>query len=114
MKLAVLIVICNLIFLNSKEIRNLKLGITPENFKILSDVANKTVYQIYKKTADFSDERNYQTIEDKNLYLKAILSESQDIPTEDEKAYFDIINYSAKIPSINFQILILIYLELRI
>jgi len=100
MNKVILIAIINLLLINSKEIRNLKLGITPENYKILSEVAKNTVSQIYKKTVDFTDERNDQTIEDsKTLYLRVILSESQDIPSEEQKAYFDINNYSVNIPS---------------
>lgn len=100
MNKVILIAIINLLLINSKEIRNLKLGITPENYKILSEVAKNTVNQIYKKTVDFTDERNDQTIEDsKTLYLRVILSESQDIPSEEQKAYFDINNYSVNIPS---------------
>ena len=100
MNIGFLIAIINLLLINSKETRNLKLGITPENFKILSDIAKDTVHQIYIKTVDFSDGRNNQIIEDSNtLLLKVILSENQEIPSEEEKAYFDIINYSVKIPS---------------
>ena len=100
MNKVILIAIINLLLINSKETRNLKLGITPENYKILSEVAKNTVSQIYKKTVDFTDERNDQTIEDsKTLYLRVILSESQDIPSEEQKAYFDINNYSVNIPS---------------
>ena len=100
MKISILIVIINLLLLNSKETRNLKLGITPENFEKLSQVAKDTVKQIYKKTVDFSDGRNDQTIEDsRTLFLRVILSESQEIPSEEEKAYFDIENHSIKIPS---------------
>lgn len=69
MNIGILITIINLLLINSKETRNLKLGITPENFKILSDIAKDTVHQIYKKTVDFSDGRNDQTIEDSNILL---------------------------------------------
>lgn len=100
MNIGILIAIINLILIISKETRNLKLGITPENFKILSDVAKETVYQIYNKTIDFSNGRNDQTIENsRKLFLRVILSEDQETPSEEEKAYFDINNYSPTIPS---------------
>ena len=98
MKIGILIAIIDLLLIYSKEPTNL--GITPENYKILSDAAKNTVNQIYRKTVEFGDGRNDQTIEDsKTLYLRVILSEKQDIPSEEEKAYFDISNYSPKIPS---------------
>ena len=100
MNKVILIAIINLLLINSKETRNLKLGISPENYEILSEVAKNTVKQIYKKTVDFSDGRNDQTIENsKTLYLRVIISENQDIPSEEEKAYFDINNHHVNIPS---------------
>ena len=96
-----LIVLINFILICSKEDINTKLGISPEKFLKLSEVAKDVIMMIYKNVAvDFSDGRCDQTIENsKSLFLKVVLSENQEIPEEEVKAYFDINNYSPHIPS---------------
>ena len=102
MKKTLLLIIFNLLLINPKILRDLILSITPEDYTVLSEAAKNTVLQLYNKNIDFNGSTDCVIEDSKQLLLKVVLLSTQDIPTEEVQAYFDISNYKYILPEITY------------
>ena len=75
------ILLTNFLFIYSPNLRNLKLERVPERYRILSEAAKKTFYQLFNITIDFKD-RNLVVFNDDTKYYKVLIDEYPDIPQE--------------------------------
>lgn len=84
MKFFCLLIVClNFQFIYPQNLRNLILERVPERYKILTEAAKKTFYQLYNITIDFKD-RNSVVFNDDNKYYKVLIDEYPEVPKEEQ------------------------------
>ena len=100
MKFSTLIfVFLNVLFIKCQNLRNLKLTMDPKKLKTLTDIASQTLFQLFGISIDFNG-RGYAVIDNSKLKIEIVLYDDQEIPTEESKFRFEIINWSPQIPEI--------------
>ena len=100
MKSSTLILIfLNVLFINCQNLRNLMLSMDPKKLKTLTNIASNTLFQLFGVSIDFNG-RGYGIIDNSKLKIEIALYDDQEIPTEESKFRFEIINWSPQIPEI--------------
>lgn len=80
------IIFTTFLFINTQNLRNLIFERVPQRYKILSEAANKTFYQLFNITLDFKD-RNLVVFNDDIKYYKVIIDEYPEIPKEEQISF---------------------------
>lgn len=89
----------NIVFINCQNLRNLILTMDPQKLEKLTELANKTLYQLLGIKMDFEG-RGYGKIEGSKHKVEIALYDDQDIPTETKQFRFEINNWSPEIPEV--------------
>jgi hypothetical protein len=71
----------------------------PKKLKTLTNIASNTLFQLFGVSIDFNG-RGYGIIDNSKLKIEIALYDDQEIPTEESKFRFEIINWSPQIPEI--------------
>lgn len=93
----------NFLLINGQNLRNLILTMNAEKLKKLSDIATKTVYQLFETTLDFKG-RSFVKYEDEEKKIEVSLYDDQEIPDVEEQFRFDINNWTPIIPEISMNL----------
>ena len=89
----------NVLFISCQNLRNLMLSMDPKKLKTLTNIASNTLFQLFGVSIDFNG-RGYGIIDNSKLKIEIALYDDQEIPTEESKFRFEIINWSPQIPEI--------------
>lgn len=95
----ILFLLLNSLLVNSQNLRNLILTMNRDKLKLLSEVANNTIYQLFGYTLDFQG-KSFTKIEDEEKKIEVSLYDDQEIPSVEEQFRFNISNWSPIIPEI--------------
>ena len=77
---ALILIVLNILSIHCHNLRNLKLAISPEKLKTLTDAATKTFKQIFQKDIDFQG-TTVAKLDDVDKKLEIAIYEDQSIPT---------------------------------
>ena len=91
------IISLNILLINSQNLRNLLLTMTPEKQQILTEAATKAIKLLFNLDMNFNG-NIYGKLEGKKHKIEVALYDDQEIPTVEESFRFEISNYSPKLP----------------
>ena len=87
--------------INCQNLRDLKLERDNEKYKILEEVANNTVYQLYNKTVSFYNRYDAYIEQTDVMIIKVVIDEYSDFPQYKNQTTFQIINGRPELPDLN-------------
>ena len=100
MKFPLFILSLSILLLNCQHLRKLKLNRDEAKYKVLTEVAKKTVYQLYNRQIDFKD-REYALVEDTGkMTVKVVIDEYAELPTHENQTTFTIVNGRPNVPDL--------------
>ena len=100
MKVLLFIFLSFITLFKCQHLRRLKLTRNETNYKVLCEVAKKTVYQLYNKTIDFRDREDAYVVDTGKLTIKVVIDEYAELPKHGNQTTFNITNGRPIIPDL--------------